>query len=86
MVDPPTPPEDPGPSRIYLCFRDNARVACEQGLDGKWFRATRGVKRRHKADHLNFRVATQAIYDEMQAWAAAVRACDVTEKSTEVAV
>ena len=45
----------------------------------------RGVKHRHKAYHTNFQVAKQAVVEELQAWAASVRAGEVTKAAIEVA-
>ena len=85
-VDNPEAADIDAHSRVYRCVRDNVYAARGKGLDGNSFHSRRGVQRRRESEHQSFEVANQTTYEELVAWAAAVRAGEVTQKPIEVAV
>ena len=64
--------------RIYWNFRDDGWVARARTVSGSWLQASRGVKRRQKTDGVDFQTAKKIVYEEMEAWVAAVRAGEIT--------
>jgi len=73
--------EEEETSRIYWNFRDGNWIARARAVDGSWLQASRGIKRRQKADALGFEAAKEAVYHELEEWVEAVRAGEVTRDS-----
>ena len=73
--------EEEETSRIYWNFRDGNWIARARAVDGSRLQASRGIKRRQKADALGFEAAKEAVYHELEEWVEAVRAGEVTRDS-----
>ena len=83
MTDAREGPEEPETPRIYWDFRDDKWTARVQTKDGRWLQASRGIKRRQKADNLDCQAAKKAAYHDVEELVAAVRAGEVTKRDTD---
>ena len=67
-------PKLAGTSRIYWNFRDGGWIARALTPTGVWLRTTRGVARKQKSEGIDFQLAKQLIYEDLEEWVKAVRA------------
>ena len=72
-----------GTSRIYWNFRDGGWIARALTPTGVWLRIPRGVARKQKSEGLDFQLAKQLIYEDLQAWVEAVHAGAIVNQADD---
>ena len=64
---------------VYWNFRDNNWNARAKDIHGNCLQVARGVKRRQKAESLDFQTAKQVTYEELQQWVSDVKDGKITK-------
>ena len=75
--------DEPQVPRIYWNFRDSNWIARAQAIDGTWLQTSRGVKRKQRAEQLDFVETKKAVYSELEEWMARVAAGEITRVEPE---